>query len=116
NRPTGPSSGYDPAYLQNLVTYGAGQFQQPSGGFNFNPTQISSFPGAPTGGGNAPIAGMPNTLLGAAQGGQPFSWNAPSGQQTTAAPGMATTNTTLQQWLDQFLQGTLPTMTAGGTS
>src|SRR5208282_1216318 len=57
NRPTGPSSGYDPAYLQNLVTYGAGQFQQPSGGFNFNPTQISSFPGAPTGGGNAPIAG-----------------------------------------------------------
>jgi hypothetical protein len=131
NRVTGQSPGYDPSYLQNLVTYGAGQFQQPTGGFAFNPTSISTFPGQPTGGGNAPVPGMPNTLLSAAQGAQPFSWTPPTAapaSTTSAAPGIAsapisggassgspTTNATLQQWLQQFLAGTLPGMSAGGS-
>jgi hypothetical protein len=116
NRPTGQSPGYDPSYLQNLVTYGAGQYQQPTGGFRFNPTNISTFPGQPSGGGNAPVAGMPNTLLTAAQGAQPFSWTPPP--STPAAPassGQPTTNTTLQQWLQQFLSGTMPGMNFGGS-
>jgi hypothetical protein len=111
NRATGPSSGYDPAYLQNLVTYGAGQFQQPSGGFNFNPTNINTFPGAPTGGGNAPVLGMPNTLLSQAQGGQAFSWMPPEPvQQFSALPGQSTVNTSLQDWIKQFMMGGTPGM------
>lgn len=109
NRATGPTGGFDPAYLQNLVTYGAGQFQQPSGGFRFNPTDLSTFPGAPTGGGNAPVLGMPNALLAQAQGGQPFSWNAPPAPvPANPGPGSPATNTTLQDWLRQFMMGGSP--------
>jgi hypothetical protein len=121
NRPTGPSAGYDPAYLQNLMSYSAGQFQQPSGGFRFNPTDVNTFPGAPTGGGSAPVLGMPNTLLGQAQGGQPFSWNAPSTPIAPTptggpAPGSPNANVTLQQWLQQFLQGGSPWSGGGNTA
>lgn len=104
-RATGNTPGYDPSYAQNLATYGGGQF---SGVTSFNPFKLSTFPGAPTGGGNAPIAGLPNTLLSQAEGGQAFSWNPPQASQTaTAAPG---TNTVLNmnEWLQQFLQGQQP--------
>src|SRR6267378_1266646 len=56
---TGP---FDAAYRQNLATYAGGQFSRP-GGMSFNPTDPSTFPGNPTGGGTAPVMGMPSTLL-----------------------------------------------------
>lgn len=98
-RATG-SGPFDAAYRQNLATYAGGQFMRPSGGLNFNPTQPSSFPGMPTGGGNAPAIGVPQTLLGQALGGQPFV------PQTPAPPlsGMQTNLLNPQNfWLDQFL-------------
>lgn len=38
----------------------------------FDPT--GQFPGNPSGGGNAPVTGMPSTLLDFALGGNPFRW------------------------------------------
>lgn len=109
-RPTS-NAGYDPAYAQNLATYAGGQF---SGVTSFNPFNLSTFPGAPTGGGNAPVAGLPNTLLSQAQGGQAFSWNPPAQQtqQDTAAPGTSTV-LNMRDWLNQFLSGRL--LGAAGT-
>ena len=71
---------FDAAYRQNLATYAGGQFMPPSGGnLLFNPTDISTFPGAPVGGGNAPRTGTPFSLLAMAQGGLPFNWGSPIG-------------------------------------
>lgn len=75
-RATG-SGPFDPAYRQNLATYAMGQFAPPTGGWNVNPTNPGNI-GAPTGGGNAPVMGQPNTLLANALGGQPFSWAPPT--------------------------------------
>src|SRR5215472_5790590 len=79
---TGP---YDSAYRQNLATYAGGQFVRPpgpglgsntSGGvLSFNPT--GGLFGNPTGGGNAPVLGMPNSLIGQALSGNPFSFTPP---------------------------------------
>src|ERR1022692_111160 len=70
-RATG-SGPFDPAYRQNLATYAMGQFTPQSGGSstNFNPTGPIPF-GQASGGGNAPVQGLPMTLLGQAMGGQP---------------------------------------------
>lgn len=106
-RATGNTPGYDPAYGQNLATYGGGQF---SGVTSYNPFNLSTFPGQPTGGGNAPVAGMPNTLLSQAQGGQAFSWNPPATKSQAVSAAPATAVTSLQDWLQQFLQGS-----TGGT-
>jgi len=76
---TGP---FDPAYRQNLATFAGGQFFRPNGALSFNPTgKLDDLFGTPTGGGNAPVMGMPRSLLGMALGGSPF--NTPQPQQTT---------------------------------
>lgn len=100
-RATG-SGPFDAAYRQNLATYAGGQFQRPAGGtLSFNPTDLSTFPGLPTGGGSAPIAGMPSTLLDQALSGQGFNWSPPSPVQTATPPGDFSS---LQDWLNQFLR------------
>lgn len=101
-RATG-SGPFDSAYRQNLATYAGGQFAPGSGGgLSFNPTDTSTFPGQPTGGGNAPVTGMPNTLLDEALGGQSFSWTPPPAQPSATPSGQATMPS-LQDWLKQFL-------------
>lgn len=91
---TGP---YDNAYRQNLATYAGGLFQRPGGNLSFNPTDPKSFPGNPVGGGNAPVQGTPNSLIGQALGGQAASYSPPA--QNTAP--LATPN--MQQWLQNFM-------------
>ena len=59
---------FDPAYRQDLATYAGGNFQRPNGFLGFNPT--GDLFGNPTGGGNAPVPGMPTDLLTSALGGQ----------------------------------------------
>lgn len=99
-RATG-SGPFDPSYRQNLSTYAMGQFAPPQQGWNINPTNPGNV-GMATGGGNAPVYGMPQSLLGQAQGGQPFSWAPPQqllqGAQRPPQIGDA------QFWLDQFLR------------
>lgn len=92
---TGP---YDAAYRQNLATYAGGQFSRPGGSMSFNPTNPATFPGMPTGGGSAPVLGMPQSLLDIALGGQPFSYSPPPApsQQAPNLPQM-------QDWMNQFL-------------
>jgi len=94
---TGP---FDAAYRQNLATYAGGQFSRP-GGMSFNPTDPNTFPGNPTGGGTAPVTGMPSTLLDTALSGQGFSWTPPQPAQTGQNPGDFMG---LQQWMDQFMR------------
>lgn len=95
---TGP---FDAAYRQNLATYAGGQFSRPGGSMNFNPTDPSTFPGMATGGGTAPVTGMPNTLLDAALSGQGFGYQPPQPAQTAASPGKFGS---LQEWIDQFMR------------
>lgn len=92
---TGP---FDPAYRQNLASYGGGQF---SGNLSFNPTDISSFPGNPTGGGTAPVSGMPTSLMDMALAGQGFSWNPPAPANTATKPP---NYGDMQSWMDQFMK------------
>jgi len=100
---TGP---FDSAYRQDLATYAGGLFAKPGGNLSFNPTSNSPFGGAATGGGNAPVLGMPNTLLQNALGGNPFSYTPP----TPAANTLTDPNFSMQQWMNQFLtQGGLNT-------
>ena len=95
---TGP---FDSAYRQNLATYAGGQFARPaSGTMSFNPTDPNTFPGNPTGGGSAPVTGMPSSLMDMALGGQGFSWTPPPAPQTANSPGNFQT---LQDWMNQFL-------------
>lgn len=96
-RATG-SGPFDSAYRQNLASYAGGQF---SGATSFNPTDLSTFPGAPSGGGNAPVAGMPSTLLDQALGGQSFAWTPPTAPVASSVTPGNTGN--LQQWMNQFL-------------
>ena len=103
-RATG-SGPFDQAYRQNLASYAGGQFARPSSGMSFNPTDPNTFPGQPTGGGNAPVTGMPNTLLDQALGGQSFSWTPPPAQPSSTPSGQATMPS-LQDWLKQFLMNT----------
>jgi hypothetical protein len=101
-RATG-SGPFDAAYRQNLATYAGGLFSRPGGNLSFNPTNAAAFPGQPTGGGTAPVLGMPNTLLAQALSrGQNPPPNTPSGAGDLSQQG------TNQWWLDQFLgQGNL---------
>src|SRR5215469_6091968 len=92
---------FDPAYRQNLATYAGGPFARPGGNLSFNPTDLSTFPGLPTGGGTAPVSGMPLSLLDMALGGQPFSWAPPTARTGQTPPNFAQ----LQDWLDQFMKG-----------
>lgn len=96
-RATG-SGPFDAAYRQNLATYGGGQFSRPGGSLSFNPTDLSTFPGIATGGGTAPVAGMPTSLMDEALGGQSFQWSPPPSINTS--PGNFAT---LQDWMQNFL-------------
>lgn len=69
---------FDSAYRQNLATYAGGNFFRPGGSLAFDPTSTNPLPGsAPTGGGTAPVAGLPTSLVAQAIGGSPFSWTPP---------------------------------------
>jgi len=92
---------FDQPYRQNLATYAGGQFAKPGGILSFNPTDLSTFPGAPTGGGTAPVSGMPASLLDMALGGSPFSWTSPQPAQTAATPPRIGT---IQDWMDWFMR------------
>jgi hypothetical protein len=92
---TGP---YDQAYRQNLASYAGGQF---AGNLSFNPTDVSTFPGMATGGGTAPVTGMPQSLLDQALGGQGFSWNPPAPAQTATKPPQYPD---MSAWMDQFMR------------
>jgi hypothetical protein len=91
---TGP---FDPAFRQDLATFAGGLFNRPGGNLSFNPTSNQPF-GQATGGGNAPLLGMPNTLLQQALGGNPFTYTPPPAQSTNQ-PNMQT----LQDWLNRFM-------------
>jgi hypothetical protein len=94
---TGP---YDDAYRQNLATYAGGQFVRPGGNLSFNPT--GGLFGNPTGGGNAPVLGMPNSLVGQALSGNPFSFTPPPPPPPPPPPEDQWQNP-LGWWRDQFL-------------
>lgn len=95
---TGP---FDPAYRQDLATYAGGLFGRPGGNLSFNPTSNQPFGGAQVGGGNAPIFGMPNTLLQNAFGGNPFSFTPP--QPAQGARNNQPDLNQMQEWLNQFM-------------
>lgn len=57
---------FDQSYAQNLSTFAGGQLQPPSNGqLSFNPFSNNAFQGTglPSGGGNAPLYGQPQSLL-----------------------------------------------------
>lgn len=91
---------FDQAYRQNLATYAGGLFTRPGGGMSFNPTDPASFPGQATGGGTAPVIGMPTTLLSQALGGQPFSSPPPAAPSSQGNLQQQGDN---QWWLRQYL-------------
>lgn len=95
---TGP---FDQAYRQDLATYAGGLFAGPGGNLSFNPTSTQPFGGAAVGGGNAPIFGMPNTMLGNALGGNPFSFTPP--QPAQGARNSQPDLNQMQTWLNQFM-------------
>lgn len=93
---------FDAAYRQDLATYAGGLFNRPGGNLSFNPTSNQPFGGQATGGGNAPVLGMPNTLLQNALAGNPFTFTPPlpaSSSGTQSQPNAQQ----LQDWLTQFL-------------
>lgn len=96
-RATG-SGPFDPSFRQNLATYAGGNFQRPGGFLGFNPT--GSMFGNPTGGGNAPVLGMPNNLMSMALGGQSFQFTPPesSTTNTTKKPAYSF-NPSWKDWL-----------------
>lgn len=97
---------FDSAYRQNLATYAGGNFVRPGGNLSFNPTDASTFPGNPTGGGTAPLPGLPDSLVGTALGGNPFSFTPPAPVTPSASTPAGTGNTDIlgfQDWLKRFL-------------
>jgi hypothetical protein len=107
-RATGPTAGFDPSYLQNLATSDAASFTRPSGGLNFNPLgNLTGLPGqGVSGGGNAPVPGMPQGMLTQALAANP-----------TFQPGTASTASTnaTQNALAQMLQNTFGSSALLGT-
>jgi hypothetical protein len=94
---------YDPAYNQDLATYAGGLFQRPGGTLSFNPTGPLS--GNATGGGNAPVQGMPNTLIEQALGGQSFAYNPTPATPPTPSTANAPNNLANPQNWQSWLQG-----------
>lgn len=91
---------YDQAFRQNLATYAGGQSARPGGYLGFNPT--GDLFGQATGGGNAPVLGMPTSLLDQAMGGQGFSFTPPP---VAPQPGASTGKPqpgNWKFWLDAF--------------
>lgn len=87
---------FDQAYRQNLATYAGGTLAGAKNGLlQFDPTNPNSLQGPGTDAGNAPVPGMPNTLLSQALGGQP-----------TAMPFSTITGPSyLTDWLQGLGQG-----------
>jgi hypothetical protein len=78
-RPTGPSQGYDPGYLQNLATSIGALFARPQGNLSFNPLgNLSEVSPASGIGGTAPGLGAPLTWLQQALNGLGFSFGSPA--------------------------------------
>lgn len=77
-RPSGPSQGFDPQYLQNLATAIGGQFSRPQGNLNFNPLGNLSDISGPS--------GLPSTWLQDALNGLGFAFQPPA----PAAPNVGT--------------------------
>lgn len=100
-RATG-SGPYDPAYRQNLATYAGGQFTRPGGVLAFNPTDPTTFPGQPTGGGTAPIPGLPPSLISQALGGEAFGTPQPTQDQQNSNSASSTGMMNWQDWLKRF--------------
>ncbi len=98
------SGPFDSTYRQNLATYGGGQFARPGGNMSFNPTDASTFPGNPTGGGNAPLPGLPDSLISRAIGGNPFSFSPPQPAAITPATSDQPDIMDWQDWLRQMRQ------------
>lgn len=113
-RATG-SGPFDPAYRQNLATYAMGQYQpQSPTGTSFNPTGPIPF-GQATGGGNAPVLGTPQTLLGQALGGNPFTTPSPSTPPVSSANNASGGQFgDINSWLQQYLKGYQLPGIAGG--
>lgn len=86
-RPTGPSGGFDPQYLQNLATAIGGLFSRPGGSLNFNPLgNLSDIKSPGLGVGNAPLPGLPSTMLQDAINGLAFMFNQPSASTGGGSP------------------------------
>ena len=101
---TGP---YDAAYRQNLATYSGGLFNRPGGVLSFNPTDPNSLQGRPTGGGNAPVQGLPTSLLAQALGQSQLpqgSYTQPQPSQTSTSNTAPLSNPNIQNWLRNFMQ------------
>jgi hypothetical protein len=92
---------FDSAYRQDLATFAGGLFNRPGGNLSFNPTSPEGF-GQPVGGGNAPLTGMPNTLLQNALGGNPFNYTPP--QPATGTDKSQSMLFSMQDWLNEFLK------------
>lgn len=84
-RPTGPSAGFDPSYLQNLATAIGGLFSRPQGNLSFNPLGNLSEISPPTGFGTAPVPGLPNTMLQDAINGLSFMFQPPAPPSTSGS-------------------------------
>lgn len=69
-RPSGPTQGFDPAYLQNLTTAIGGLFSRPQGNLSFNPLGNLSDISGPS--------GLPNTWLQDALNGLGFAFQPPA--------------------------------------
>ena len=108
-RPTGPSSGFDPSYLQNLATNEGQLFARPSTGLSFNPLgNLGDVAGTPNlGGGNAPGQGLAPTYLQNALAANPFftPQAAPAGTATPIAPpkGVGGQNQNLPPWIQAMM-------------
>lgn len=89
-RPSGSSSGFDPQYLQNLATAIGGLFSRPSGNLSFNPLGNLGEISPSTGGGTAPVPGLPSTMLQDALQGLAFMFNPPSSAPTPVAANPVT--------------------------
>lgn len=106
-RATG-SGPFDSAYRQNLATYAGGNFLRPGGNLSFNPTDPNALMGTPTGGGNAPVGGIPTSLVSQAIGGQPFSFTPPPPPAAPAVSPSAFFRNGWQRWNRQFMdQGSM---------
>jgi hypothetical protein len=95
---------YDQAFRQNLATYAGGQFQRPGGNLQFNPTGNDML-SQPTGGGNAPVPGMGNSLLSMGLGGQPFSYAAPQPAAAAQPDSSGGFDGSILDWIKRLRQG-----------
>lgn len=105
-RATG-SGPFDAAYRQNLASYGGFNAARPGGSLAFNPTDPTTFPGQPSGGGNAPLPGAPTGLLDLGLAGMPFTTPQPQQSQSDTSQ-ISNQQNAMRFWLQNFSdQGSL---------